>query len=188
MIGEISQCGGICFRGDVQSEFAEVIPGIFCSHREVAGVTFLAVFGTVCEKHVVFRSYFRFPYLVLETFGTTVQGVGAVVDGEVILFAVEREQSEGYAVGTPSGNLAGTGAVVVIVRGVGIAEHYVGHVAGGIRHYGRDYARTKRRQHHLGAGVVCEGIECDVSFDRGVFLACYFHCRFIRRCDVLRRK
>ena len=54
--------------------------------------------------------------------------------------------------------------------------------------YGRDYARTKRRQHHLGAGVVCEGIECDVSFDRGVFLACYFHCRFIRRCDVLRRK
>ncbi len=142
VVGEVDNGVSVGGGSEVELELAGVGPFIFGRGGEVAGVSFFAVLGVIGELHVAFGGDFHVPDLVLEAFGAAMEGVGAVVDGEFIVFAVEHEVAAVNAVGHTSGHLAGAGTVVIIVGHVGIAEHHVVHLAVAVRHFDAHDAST----------------------------------------------
>ena len=80
---------GLCLIMDDEA----VVLGSRVGHIDihVSGVALLAVFGAVAECYLKRALCRHFPYLGVEPLHTAVQTVGAVVNGQLVLLAVQRE-------------------------------------------------------------------------------------------------
>ena len=110
MVGEIYDCRRVSIGLELEGELIVIAPGVGCFDVKIAWVAFFAVGSAIGEFHTVAVGA-AFPDAVHEACRTAVEGVGAVVDGQCVVFPVKRETAEGYAVGEPAGYLAGAGAV-----------------------------------------------------------------------------
>lgn len=77
-------------------------PRVFHRDLHLATVTFLAVGRDVVEYQRVVVHEFGVPHLDIEAFLASVQGVGTVVDGHIVLFAVQCELTFGDTVAKAS--------------------------------------------------------------------------------------
>ena len=107
------------------------------------------------------------PDLVLEALRAAVQVVGAVVDRERVLLAVQRELSVLDPVREAAGHFSGARAVSEIVKRIRVAEHDVVQLAVLVRNDDRYDGRADTGQFHIGAGGVLQGIQEDFLAVRG---------------------
>ena len=119
----------------VNDDFVVLGEGVHHSHGQFAGEAFLVVGGDIAEHEAVAVDLLSIPYAGVEACGTAVQVVGAVVDGQVVLLAVEGELAvaDAVALATYEGGEEGLGRahavvnVVVSLNHVGIVAVAVGH-------------------------------------------------------------
>ena len=79
-----------------------VLQAIGHFYFQVAGEAFFAVGRCVVEDDGCRIGLYSIPYACVEACGTTVQGVGAVVDGQLVFFAIQGELSFGNSVAVSS--------------------------------------------------------------------------------------
>ncbi len=108
---------------------------------EFGRIALLACRRGVGEYHTV-GLHARGPYLVLKSARTAVQMVDAVVAGQNVLLAAERETSLRYAVGITAYAFAHGGRVVQVTFVRTVSEHHVAHIAVAVGHLQRHYGRT----------------------------------------------
>ena len=111
---------------------------------------------TVHELHRI-AGFAAFPDFVGKAFGAAMEVIGAIVDGELRLLAVEGELASHDPSGDSAGNLAGAGAVGEIRQGIGVADHHVGNLAVPVGNADRDDGSADIGEHHTGAALVLQG-------------------------------
>ena len=115
MVGEVDGSCAVSCSLVVNGKGIIFAPCICHGHIEIAGIAFVSGGRLQCETNGIVSSNFCVPYLVLETCGATVQVVGAVVAGKLIVNSVKGEFAQSDAVGEASGSLAQAGAVLKVV-------------------------------------------------------------------------
>ncbi|CCX47049.1 unknown [Bacteroides sp. CAG:927] len=109
---------------------------------------------------------FGIPYLILESFRTTMESVGSIVDGKLIGFAVNYKMTFGYTVGITSRHFSGTWTISNIISRIGISYHDIGKRAIGFGKLHSHDSSTERGQCDLGTPGVGEGEQSDFAFRR----------------------
>lgn len=149
MVGEVHHCRSIGNGIEIKSELIVIAPGVACGGCEITGIVLVAI-GAVESKHHGVTIHLCTPYLVLETFGTAMQGVGAIVDGKLIGFAIYNKVTFGYTVGISSGHFAGTRTIGYVIGRVSISYNHVGKRSIGLGKLHAHYSCAERRQGDLG--------------------------------------
>jgi len=90
-----------------------------------------------------------------------VQVVGAVVNGQRVLHAVQGELALGDAVGIAAGHLAAAGTVPEIITGLLVADDHIGQLALLVRHHDGNDGGTHAAKLHVGTGGILKGVEED---------------------------
>ena len=133
-------------------------------HLKVAGIAILAVGTESGELYVLSVDLIGLPDAVVEGDGATaMQAVGTVVDGELVVLAVNRELAFGdaIAVATDEGSeVAAFCAVLLVVSDVVMSEADIGHVAVLVGDHDADDASSEVREAHFHAFSVGEDVEC----------------------------
>ena len=94
MAGEIDKGGLVCSGLVFDGQFVIVSLTVDDRHFEVSRETFLPVLRKVVQTKCLCIQLFGIPYAGVETRGSSVEVVGTVVDGEIVVFyAVQRELS-----------------------------------------------------------------------------------------------
>ncbi len=124
VIGEVHHCVGIRLGLEAQSEDIVIAPSVCGLDIEIAGIVLLGIGRPVSELHAVLELA-GVPDAVLETFGTAVQRIGTVVDGQAISPVADFEMSARDAVGITAGTLAEAWSVGDIVGSVGVRQGHV---------------------------------------------------------------
>ncbi len=135
MIGEIDYSRGVGRGTETQCQLVGVAPGVLGRHNEIARITFLAILGAIDHHHRIVANGTCVPYLIHESFGAAVKGVGPVVYGKSVFLAFECEMTARYTVGKASWHLAHTRTVGYPRRRVLISESHVGHLARFVGNY-----------------------------------------------------
>lgn len=114
----------------INNEFVVVGESEHHSHLEFAGETFLIVSAGVTHHYGVVTYLLSIPHAGMETCGATMQMVGAIVDSQVVLLAIELELAAAYTVTITSHKSGeeGLGAVQTVVDTVMPLDD-VGHLA-----------------------------------------------------------
>ena len=138
VVGQVA-VGGLVSGGLVaDGQVAVVIPGVGDVHVQVAGVVLLHVGGEVVQLHAVkafaLGGFGQLPQLGVEAFRTAVEVVGVVVDGQVVLRAVQGEVSLGDAVAVSAHDVAHEGMVALVAVQGFKAQGDVRHLAVLVRH------------------------------------------------------
>ena len=160
VVGEVHYGGFVGLGRQDELEGVVFSPGVVGHYLEVAGIAFLSVFGKIHEFYGISLDT-AVPDLVGKALGTTVQVVGAVVDGKGILHAVQREMAPSNAVGVTSGDFAGEGTVSkVILRGF-VTQRDIGQFAFPVGYDDGYDACSHAAELHIGARSVFERVEID---------------------------
>ena len=106
------------FRGKGELEGVVLSPLVMRNGLEISGISLLSVLGEIHELYGAVNNA-AVPDLYGKSLGAAVQLVRAIVDGQVILLAVQFETALCNPVGEPSGNPSYEGSVIeVLFRGV----------------------------------------------------------------------
>jgi len=142
----------------VEAQFVVVGPRVGRRHVEVAGIAFLAVLADVVQFQgwAGFRHRdFRVPDDLVESLDAAVERVGAVVGGERVFPAVERELALGDAVAVATHETAEIGRLLQVFRKRVVAEHHVAQLAHPARHADRlDNAAVVGNLHDMAPGIL----------------------------------
>ena len=114
MVGEVDQGGGVGGGGVVEAKFIGSGHGVAHRDCEGSGIAFLTVGAVQPEFDGLPRQLLSLPQAGVEALHAAVQGVGAVVAGELIAVRVQLELPLGEAVGDASDGgpeVAGLGVV-----------------------------------------------------------------------------
>src|SRR6185312_17055202 len=141
--------------------------GVHHAHRQRARVALFPVGAVVAElerRRGGGGNVARGPQTAVETHVAAMQRVGAVVGGQVVCVAIEREASMGDAVGVAADQGAEVGLGVAHVAGqVVIAEHDVAALAAAVGGLERDHDAAVVGDFGAQAAMVVERVQLGVA-------------------------
>ena len=166
VVRQVHDRGGVRFRRQNELELVVLAPLVVRDGFQVAGESGFAILGEIHEfDGVAFDA--AIPDLVREAVRAAVEVVGAVVDWEMVLHAVQRELAVRDAVRKAAGHLAAARSVADVVQRIRVAQHDVAEFAVLVRDDDRDDRRADVGQLYVCAGGVLEGIAEDFLSVRG---------------------
>ena len=139
----------------VDNQLVIVGPCVAHSHAQLAGEPFLVVGRHIAQHERLLINLFSIPDAGMETSGASVQVVGTIVDGQVILLAVEVELALGdtVAVAADEGTEERLGAVDDAVNVVVTLDN-VGNVAIAVGYHNRNNGTAIVGDAYLIAGSI----------------------------------
>ena len=123
----------------IEAQLVVVGEGVADRGHQVPGIALLAVVALVLQLQRVAVGLDRRPKALVEALVAAVQGVPAVVGGELVLLAVEGEARLADAVGIAAHHLAGEEVVLEIAVQIVEAEHHVAQLALGVEDLQRNH-------------------------------------------------
>ena len=126
MICQIDHCRGVRLCRKNQGKFIVFRPFISGYDLHVSRISHLSVFREIHEFHSPFV-FTAFPYLVLETFRTSVKMVGTIVYWKFIFFPVKRKMSACNPVRISSGHFSETRPVTEITQRILVPQSHISH-------------------------------------------------------------
>ena len=147
----------------VNHQFVVVGPGVAYRHAQLAGESLLVIGRHIAQHECLLIDLLCVPYSGMEAGGAAVQVVGTIVDGQLILLAVEVELALGNAVAVAAdeGAEERLGAVDQAVDVV-VALDDVGYVAVAVGHHNRNDGTTIVGDAYLIAGGILEDVETNL--------------------------
>ena len=94
------------------------------------------------------------------------QGVGAVVDAQLIGLPIYFEVACGDAVGIATGHLARARTIVEIVLDILVAQHHIGKVALTVGYFDAHDTGANRRERHTSSRLVDKSVNGDLALWR----------------------
>ncbi len=169
VVREIDDGLGIGVRRQTERQLMVFRPGVAGFHVQRAGIPGVSYRADKREFHAV-GYLFRIPDPIGETLieRTAVQVVRTVVDGQLIRLAAQGETARRNAVRIAAGHLAHARPVGIIIFGIAIAQHHVGHLPVAVRDDDRYDAGAQVGEDHLRAISIDEAEQLDViGIDHG---------------------
>ena len=118
-------CGSV-----IQPQAVIVGQRIKRGHRKVAGVAFFTILAQIFQlerRPVLSGSDAGFPNNLVEAFEAAMERVWSIIDGQLVLFAVERELAPGDAVAITANQSSEKRIVFDVVIEMIVAKHNVAH-------------------------------------------------------------
>ena len=111
-------------------------------------------------EHYCIANDFTVPYMVLEACRTSMKRVRAIVDGELIVFSIDAELTQGYTVCKASGSLSCTWAIAHVVGKIGITKSYIVEFSITVGHAYGSHTSSKALQFDVCAACIGKFIRC----------------------------